>query len=92
MIETEGHQEKHSASSSAGPSGVYLETGWDLGPLLQRHHQHTPLCQQRNIKKLYGTKNHHVHAQLGQILLDKTQRPKNSTATSEFVDQLLSRV
>ena len=42
---------------------------WD--PLLQCLHLDTPLLQQQNTKKLYGTKNNCVHVQLGQILEPK---------------------
>ena len=50
---------------------IQSETGWDLGPfaaVLQCFHLGTPLLQQQNTKKLSGTKNNCVHAQLGQIL------------------------
>ena len=53
------------------------ETGWDLGPfaaVLQCLHLDKPLLQQQNTKKLYGTKNNSVHAQLGQILRKKIQK------------------
>ena len=63
------------------------ETGWDLGPfaeVLQCLHLDTPLLEQQNTKKLYGTKNNCVHAPVGQILDPKdTKRPKNPTATFE---------
>ena len=56
------------------------ETGWDLGPFaaaLQCLHLDTPLLEQQNTKKLPGTKNNCMHAQLGQILDPKdTKRPK----------------
>ena len=56
------------------------ETGWDLGPFaaaLQCLHLDTPLLEQQNIEKLYGTKNNCVHGQLEQILDPKdTKRPK----------------
>ena len=55
---------------------------WDLGPfaeVLQCLHLDTPLLQKQNTKKLYGTKNNCVHAQLGQILDPKdTKRPKKT--------------
>ena len=64
---------------------------WDplLGPetfaaVLQCLHLDTPLVKQQNTKKLYGTKNNYVHAQLGQILDPKcTKRPKSLSATFE---------
>ena len=43
------------------------ETGWDLGPfaaVLQCLHLDTPLLGQQNTKKLYGTKNNCMYAQL----------------------------
>ena len=46
---------------------VLGQTGtWD--PLLQCLHLDTPLLEQQDTKKLYGTKNNCVHVQLGQIL------------------------
>ena len=61
------------------PSALYplrirqsLRGHWDkLGPetlLLQCLHRDTPRLQERNTKKLYGTKNNCVHVQLVQIL------------------------
>ena len=47
---------------------------WD--PLLQCLPPGKPLLQQQNTKKLYGTKNNCVHAQLGQILDKKIQKTK----------------
>ena len=47
-----------------------LRQCWDLGSfaaILQSLHLDTPLFQLQNTKKLYGTKNYCVHAQLGQI-------------------------
>ena len=44
------------------------ETGWDLGPsaaVLQCLYLDTPLLQQQNTKKLYGTKNNCVHGAAG---------------------------
>ena len=59
-----------------------VETSWDLGPFAAV--LDTPLLKQQNTKKLYGTKNNCVHAQLGQILDPKRyKRPKNPTSTSE---------
>ena len=64
----------------------HFETGWDPRPfaaVLQSLHLDKPLLEQQNTKKLYGTKNNCLHAQLGQIL-DKTfKETKNPTATSE---------
>ena len=61
------------------------ETG--LGPfagVLQCLYLDTPLLQQQNTKKLYGTKNNCVHVHLWQILDPKdTKRPKIPTATFE---------
>ena len=58
--------------------------GWDRDPLLQCLHLDTPLLEQQNTKKLYGTENNSVHAQLGKILEPKdTKRPKTPTATFE---------
>ena len=55
---------------------------WD--PLLQCLHLDTPLLEQQNTQKLYGTKNNCVHVQLGRILDPKDiKRPKNLTATFE---------
>ena len=70
-----------------GISSAMSETGWDLGPfaaVLQCLHPDTTLLKPQNTKKLYGTKNNCVHAQLGQILDPKdTKRPKNPTAAFE---------
>ena len=64
-----------------------FETGWDLGPfavVLQCLHLDTPLPELQNTKKLYGTKNNCMHAQLGQIIDRKIQKDqKNPTTTSE---------
>ena len=42
----------------------------------------TPLFQQQNASKLYGTKNNCMHAQLGQIV-DKRYKETKKTATFE---------
>ena len=66
------------------PSALYplrirqsLRGHWDkLGPetlLLQCFHRDTPRLQERNTKKLYGTKNKSGYAQLGQILDKRDQ-------------------
>ena len=66
------------------PSALYplrirqsLRGHWDkLGPgtlLLQCLHRDTPHLQERNTKKLYGTKNNSGYAQLGQILDKRDQ-------------------
>ena len=47
---------------------------WD--PTLQCLHLDSPLLQQQNTKKLYGTKNNCMHVQLGQILDQKIQRDR----------------
>ena len=56
------------------------ETGWGPGPsaaVLQSLYLGTPLLDQPNTKKLRGTKNNSMYAQLGQILDPKdTKRPK----------------
>ena len=46
------------------------ETGWNLGtsPVLQCLPLDSPLLQQQNTKKLYGTKNNCLPVQWGQIL------------------------
>ena len=58
-------------------------TGWGPGPfaaVLQSLYLDTPLLEQWYTKKLYGTKNNSMHAQLGQILDPKdTKRSKNPT-------------
>ena len=63
------------------------ETGWDLGPFaagLLCLHLDTPLLEQQDTKKLYGTKNNCGQVQLGQILHPKdTKRPKIPTASFE---------
>ena len=54
---------------------------WDLQPfaaVLQCLHLDTPLLEQQNTKKLYGTKNKCVHAQLGQILDPKDTETKKT--------------
>ena len=55
---------------------------WD--PLLQCLHLHLDkhLLEQQNTKKLQGTKNHCIHAQLGQIM-NKIQKGHKPTAISE---------
>ena len=45
-----------------------------LAAVLQSLHLDTPLLKQQNTKKLYGTKNNCVHAQLGQMMDDKMQK------------------
>ena len=47
---------------------------WD--PLLQCLHLDTPLLEQQDTKKLFGTKNNCVHVQLGQILDKRDQKKK----------------
>ena len=60
---------------------VWSETGWDPGPfaaVLQCLHLDTPLLEQQNTKKPYGTKNNCMNAQLGQIMdrkIQKTEKP-----------------
>ena len=47
------------------------ETGWDQAPfatVLQCLHLDTPLLQQQRLKKMYGTEDNCMHAQLVQIL------------------------
>ena len=56
------------------------ETGWNLGtsPVLQCLPLDSPLLQQQNTKKLYGTKNNCLPVQWGQILDNihkKTEKP-----------------
>lgn len=41
------------------------------------------LTKQQNTKKLYRTKNNHMHSQLGQIVNSKMQKGQNPAATSE---------
>ena len=63
------------------------ETGWDLGPFaaeLQCLHQDTPLPEQQNTKKPYGTKNNPTHAVVGANSDPKdTKRSKHPPATCE---------
>ena len=54
---------------------------WD--PWLQSLHLNTRLLQQQNTKKLHGTKNNHMHAQLGQILDPKDTETNKPTVTFE---------
>lgn len=63
--------------------GVTRQAGtWD--PWLQSLHLDTSLLQQENTKKLHGTKNNHVPAQLGQILDPKYHKETNKpTVTFE---------
>ena len=63
-----------------------FETGWDLGPfaaVLHNLHLDTLLLQQQNTKKLYGTKNNCMHAQLGQTLDKRYKETKNPATTFE---------
>ena len=59
-----------------------FSSSWDRlgsGTLCCNARTWTPLLKQQNSKKLHGTKNNCVHAQLGQILDPKdTKRPKNN--------------
>ena len=59
------------------PLGLRQAGTWD--PLLQCLHLDTRLLGQQNTKKLQGTKNNCVHAQLGQILdkIQKDQKPNS---------------
>ena len=68
---------KSSRSEGEGKELFVRQAGtWD--PWLQSLHLNTRLLQQQNTKKLHGTKNNHMHAQLGQILDPKdTKRPIN---------------
>ena len=52
-------------------------------PLLRCLHLDTPLLQQQNIKKLPGTKNNCMHAQLQEILDKRYKETKKSTTTFE---------
>ena len=52
---------------------------WDPRPFaaeLQSLHLDTPLLEQQNRKKLYGTKNNCKHAHLGKIWTNAIKRPK----------------
>ena len=82
--------------SERGRGGLVVRQAgtWDLGPfaaVLPHLHLDKRLLQQQNTKKLYGTKNNCVRAQLEQILDQKIQKDKkkkktttnNPTATSE---------
>ena len=53
---------------------VENETGWDMGPfaVLQCLDLDTPLLKQQNTKKLHGTKNNFMHAQLGSVFFVQT--------------------
>ena len=65
----------------------WLWEGCGLGPfaaMLQSLHLDTPLLEQQNTKKLYGTTNNCMHAQWGQILAPKeTKKKKNPAALKE---------
>ena len=54
------------------------ETGWDLRPLATQ-----PFLEQKNTKKLHGTKINCMHAQLGKFWTKDTKRLKNPNATFE---------
>ena len=60
--------------------GLGLRQTWDLGPYAAVLAHGILLLQQQNTKKLYGTKNNCVHAQLGWILdkgYKETQKPNH---------------
>ena len=67
---------RHVCSECTGPS----ERGWDLGPFAAALQclSNKPLLEQQNAKKLYGTKNNCMHAQLGQNYGKKIQRDQKN--------------
>ena len=86
--------EKRPLSNLEREGSTAIITHWDrLGPGTQARlgqclHLHKHFFQQQNTKKLYGTKNNSVHAQLGQVMDNKQKdlkKKKNTktTATSE---------
>ena len=78
-----------------GKSGVdankheaLAERVWDLDCLLQCLNLGMHLPEQQNTRKLYGTKNDCMHAQLGQILNKRYRDQKNvSTAILRSLKQ-----
>ena len=61
-----------------GTYTIGSETGWDLGPFAAVLASGHSLLEQQNTKKLYGTKNNCVHAQLGQILDKRYKKTKKA--------------
>ena len=51
-----------------------LRRSWNLGPFAAELTPGTPFLELQHTKKLYGTKNNCVHAQLGQNLHQKIQK------------------